>query len=138
MTSGQLTWNEARYVLEGATCFWQDLDGAHLGPPPSEVPPTSLIWAWRQQSSGQQMWLARLRIDLTRVYLATHDLVDEADAEALIAWNPRDGRIQHLRWADDSAHLSDQHWRRYVEPLTAVDRVPVAFYWLAGRPVVLK
>ncbi|MGO9294538.1 MAG: hypothetical protein ACLP52_11815 [Streptosporangiaceae bacterium] len=59
--SGRMSWTEA---VAGATCLWQDLDGAA----PDASPPTSILWAWRPDS-----WLVRARHDGDVALVAVHD-----------------------------------------------------------------
>lgn len=62
---GRLDWDQARTVLDHATCAWADLDGLHLAPAPDAVPPTTHLWAWWPDGD-----CARLRIDETQAYTA--------------------------------------------------------------------
>lgn len=62
---GRLDWDQARAVLDGATCIWADLGGLHLAPAPDAAPPTSHLWAWWPGGD-----CARLRIDETQAYTA--------------------------------------------------------------------
>ncbi|WP_283135333.1 hypothetical protein [Rhizohabitans arisaemae] len=67
---GRLPWSTALELLTGTTCAWTDLDGPHLGPPPTTTPVgTTHLWAW---ADGRAL---RLRIDDEFAYVAelAHD-----------------------------------------------------------------
>jgi hypothetical protein len=55
--TGWITWPEVRTVLAGWEATWSDLDGAHLGELPEEIPAGTHLWAWQAD-----VW-ARVRID---------------------------------------------------------------------------
>jgi hypothetical protein len=88
ISGGLTTWATAvSGPLAGCTCLWQDLDGLHVEAPPGEAPPTSILWAWRDDS-----YLVRARLDGDSAYVA----VCEAPGTALdrtAPWAPDDGRV---------------------------------------------
>lgn len=56
-----MNWEEAHQQLTQATCMWQDLDGFHIGEVPTEMPYTSILWAWSESTDGMVAY--RLRLD---------------------------------------------------------------------------
>ena len=87
-----MTWLEAvSGPLAGCTCLWQDLDGLHVEPAPSQAPPTSILWGWRGGSA-----LARVRLDADTAYVAVHDPA-ASGMVATVPWAPADGRVAAAR-----------------------------------------
>ncbi|MFY9263790.1 MAG: hypothetical protein GX483_04835 [Actinomycetaceae bacterium] len=61
---GMLAWDELVELLDGFACAWGDNDGFHLDEPcPQKAPAYSHMWAWRGTSAGQDLHIARVRID---------------------------------------------------------------------------
>src|SRR5579875_1003449 len=80
---GRMTWTQAAGgPLVGATCLWQDLDGLHVAPPPVDPPPTSILWAWRNDGV-----LIRLRLDGDATFVAVHDSSTSSPIRT-VPWNP--------------------------------------------------
>lgn len=92
LTGGRMTWAEAvSGPLAGCTCLWQDLDGLHVGQPPSDAPPTSIVWGWRDDSV-----LVRARLDGDVAYVAVCDettLSADTARVTTVAWAREDGRV---------------------------------------------
>lgn len=55
--TGWVPWHDVRALLDGWDAAWSDLDGAHLGQVPLDMPAGTHLWAWRGD-----FW-ARVRID---------------------------------------------------------------------------
>lgn len=96
LSGGRMTWAKAvSGPLVGCTCLWQDLDGLHVEPAPSNAPPTSILWGWRGDG-----FLVRTRLDEDTAYVAA-----VADLTALgpdagpgtvtttVPWSVEDGRV---------------------------------------------
>ncbi|RAY16852.1 hypothetical protein DPM19_01410 [Actinomadura craniellae] len=68
---GRLPWERALTHLDGGTCLWADLDGLHTGPPPTEPPIATHLWAWdtdrllRARVDGAECVLAELHLATT-------------------------------------------------------------------------
>jgi hypothetical protein len=96
ISGGLMTWAAAvSGPLAGCTCLWQDLDGLHVEPPPTEAPPTSILWGWRGDS-----YLVRARLDGDDAYVAIHQAPAGSAAatagaalERTVPWALDDGRV---------------------------------------------
>jgi hypothetical protein len=121
VTGGQMTWAAALGgPLAGATCLWQGLDGLHVEPPPSQAPPTSILWGWRDDA------LVRVRLDDETAFVA---VVPSAGAGTrTVPWDLRpggDGRVAGVRGpAVDSGAIAG-----------AFEQVTVAGSGEATRPI---
>jgi hypothetical protein len=93
VTGGQMTWAAALAgPLAGATCLWQDLDGLHVEPPPSEAPATSILWGWRDDA------LVRIRLDGDAAFAAV--VPAALGGVPAVRWDLRpdgDGRVAGAR-----------------------------------------
>lgn len=128
-SGGRMTWSAAvSGPLAGCTCLWQDLDGLHVKPAPSEPPPTSILWGWRGESV-----LVRVRLDGGTAYVAVHHL-GASDMEATVPWAPTDGRVAAARKpkrADDGVAHGGVGARYEQILVGGVDFGPITFV----RPV---
>jgi hypothetical protein len=89
LASGTMSWEAAvAGPLDAATCLWQDLDGLHVGPAPAASPPTSILWAWRDDG-----WLIRARLDGGTALIAVHHPGESANTGTTLPWAPGDGRV---------------------------------------------
>jgi len=110
--AGKMTWAQALTgPLDGTTCLWQDLDGLHVEPAPTDPPPTSLIWGWRGRDH-----LVRLRLDGDTAYVAVHGLEDspsasDAAAERSAASGTIDGARGTLPWAPNDGRVAASRGR---------------------------
>lgn len=110
LSGGRLDWAAARQALVGASCLWQDLDGLHLAPPPKLAPPTSILWAWWDESEQ----VARLRMDGETCYLAVAQM--PANSTVTVPWPSEDGRIAHYDGAKPQAPRVDLQFETGVLP----------------------
>lgn len=91
----RMTWSQALTAYDDVTFLWQDLDGLHLAPLPSESPHTSILWG----SDAQRM--VRLRIDGDAVYAAEATVGDQGlDRTVTAPWQANWGPVQQFRSAD--------------------------------------
>lgn len=89
--AGRMPWTDAAAgPLAGATCLWQDLDGVHVETAPAAPPPTSVLWAWRDDD-----YLIRARLDDGYAFVAVHRA--GGDAVRLLGWEPDDHRVDARR-----------------------------------------
>jgi hypothetical protein len=75
--------------LAEATCLWQDLDGLHVAAAPAAVPPTSILWGWRDDGG-----LLRVRIDGDMAFVAELDAASVSEvggAARTVPWDVRTG-----------------------------------------------
>jgi hypothetical protein len=88
-----MTWAAAvAGPLAGTTCLWQDLDGLHVEPPPSEGPVTSILWGWRDDA------LVRVRLDGESAFVAV--VTTALGGVSAVQWDLRpggDGRVAGVR-----------------------------------------
>lgn len=93
LTGGRMTWPEAvAGPLAGATCLWQDLDGLHAEQAPATAPPTSILWAWRDET------VVRVRVDSQTAFVAILSAVGAG--VRTVPWDLRpggDGRVAGIR-----------------------------------------
>lgn len=83
---GRLTWMQAAALLAGTECAWTDLDGAHCGPPPSDLPTgAGHLWAWDADRC------LRLRFDDDSVYAG--ELTETGDGEHVTVTTRSDIRL---------------------------------------------
>lgn len=101
LTGGRLDWAEARRLLAGATCLWQDLDGLHVAATPDAAPPTSILWAWWHASEK----VARLRLEGNVCYAAITKM--PPNPTRTVPWSAEDGRIAHYDATKPQAPLVD-------------------------------
>lgn len=88
-----MNWQDAVLgPLATATCLWQDLDGLHVEPAPETPPPTSILWAWRDDG-----WLIRARLDADTALISVHYADPSGTDGATLPWSPGDLRIAASR-----------------------------------------
>lgn len=121
LTGGQMTWTDALTgPLAGATCLWQDLDGLHTEPAPRAVPPTSILWGWRDDT------LIRVRLDGETAYVAV--LSASAGGVATVPWDlRRDGRVAGLRGPASGSGAAYGEFEQVIVDGTADGKGPVTF-----------
>lgn len=95
VTGGAMSWTEAVTTHLGTSmCLWQDLDGLHIEPAPTDPPPTSILWAWAEQGA-----MTRVRLDQETAYVAR---CDHAHTGRVLPWAAEDGRVHSVRPAAKS------------------------------------
>lgn len=125
-TEGIQTWDQVVQQLTDAECVWQDLDGLHVGAPPTHTPHTSIVWAWTIDHST--LW--RIRLNSHHAYVALHH--PTRNGIRLAAWAPGDGRVAQFFAQPGHPDLENTQWVQFTEPLTANGSIPVSF--IAAEP----
>ena len=96
---GRSHWGHLLRERDGYTFLWQDSDGLHRGPLPSDAPYTSLLHGW----SADGMVLVRVRLDGQTVWLAqiTPGDGETATVSNLHSWGAKTRRVAGFRSPDD-------------------------------------
>ncbi len=110
--------------------LWQDLDGLHLSPLPSEPPPTSIMWGWPDPVPGRtpdisELW--RVRLDGATVYAARPTA---GTSHPVLPWGGLD-QVAQMRCADGlaAADVRQMSFVEVVEDLPSDGSVPLTFYY---------
>lgn len=99
---GRLSWWDTRALLAGCTCAWADLEGFHVGKPPTEPPIASHLWGWdperlvRARIDGDDCVAAELRLHPAP---AAHRV--QVAKRSARTWPLQEGRVSVAdRWRD--------------------------------------
>lgn len=127
-TAGGLDWGQARNEhLAGKECLWQDLDGLHCGPAPTDPPLTSWVWGWSHADG--EYHLVRLRIDRDphgdRVFTSTHTCT--SGGAPLTGYPAGDQRVAGFRGADQTPTLPDLQIHAVQERPSDPRAVPIVY-----------